>query len=73
MENRTVVGTCSICGGPVSCPSVWWSIITPVPTCEHCGAVSAQHGPVIPMKKKDYYVSTASGTVWGDDPAWVIG
>jgi len=69
MENRTVIGTCSFCGGPVSCPSAWWSIIPPVPTCESCGAVAAQHGPVIPMMPtqqwpivKPYHITTTDCT-----------
>lgn len=45
-----VVGTCSLCGGPVTVPAVWMSIIPPTPTCGHCGAVAAEHGPVIPMR-----------------------
>lgn len=46
----TSVGTCSLCGGRVSVPTVYHSIIPPVPQCESCGAVAASHGPVVPMK-----------------------
>lgn len=46
-----IVGTCSICGGQVTVPSVWHSIIPPEPTCQSCGAVAASHGPVISMVK----------------------
>lgn len=47
-EDRTI-GTCSICGGAVTVPGVWWGICPPTPTCTGCGAVAASHGPVIPM------------------------
>lgn len=47
----TINGTCSICGGAVTTPTMWHGIIPPVPTCSQCGAVpAAPHGPVIPMK-----------------------
>jgi hypothetical protein len=46
--NQTV-GTCSICGGPVTVPLAWLGIHPPSPSCGRCGAVAAQHGPVIPM------------------------
>lgn len=48
----TTVGTCSICGGPVRVPAVWMGIIPPEPTCASCGAVKADHGPVIQMKPR---------------------
>jgi hypothetical protein len=46
----TIIGTCSLCGGRVSVPSVYHSVIPPEPTCESCGAVRASHGPVIDMR-----------------------
>lgn len=50
--NRTVLGTCSLCGGPVTVPTVWHGIIPPVPTCGQCGATAKQSfGPVIPMER----------------------
>lgn len=58
-----VVGTCSICGGAVMAPLTWMSIIPPTPTCSGCGAVAAAHGPIIPMRKLDYQVTTGTGTV----------
>lgn len=45
----SVIGTCSICGGPVMVPSVWMGIYPPIPECAHCGATSANYGPTIPM------------------------
>lgn len=47
--NQTI-GTCSICGGRVTVPSIWLAVIPPTPTCENCGATAApNNGPVIPM------------------------
>ncbi|MHC4619678.1 MAG: hypothetical protein ACYTEQ_18175 [Planctomycetota bacterium] len=46
--NEQIIGTCSICGGPVVVPMVFWSVVPPVPTCGRCGATKG-HGPVIDM------------------------
>ncbi len=52
MSDR-VVGTCSLCSGPVVVPLYWHSIYPPVPTCRSCGATQRQpYGPVIPMEPK---------------------
>lgn len=56
------IGTCSICGGRVSVPAVYHSIIPPVPTCDRCGATAAQHGPVIPMTPRQTVVTTTTTT-----------
>lgn len=46
----TTVGTCSLCGGRVAVPTVWGSLLPPIPTCTRCGATAAQnYGPTIPM------------------------
>ncbi len=46
-----IVGTCSICGGPVSAST---HHIRPVPTCESCGATPREaYGPVIDMRESD--------------------
>jgi hypothetical protein len=45
-----VIGTCSLCGGRVTVPTVWMGIVPPDPTCGSCGAVKASHGPVIEMQ-----------------------
>jgi hypothetical protein len=48
LGNKTIVGTCSCCGGCVSCPLVYWSVVPPVPSCERCGArVADDFGPVV--------------------------
>jgi hypothetical protein len=46
------IGTCSICGGRVTVPKDWMCIFPPTPTCESCGAIAAEHGPVIPMNPR---------------------
>ena len=55
------VGTCGLCGGQVTVPGVWQSIIPPVPTCEACGASVAEHGPVLPMNPLTRPVVTPAG------------
>jgi len=45
------IGTCSECGGRVTIPRIWMSVIPAIPSCEHCGAIPAEpHGPIIKMK-----------------------
>lgn len=44
-----IIGTCSLCGGPVSVPMVWHGVYPPTPTCTGCGAIKRGHGPVIDM------------------------
>lgn len=63
--NPQVIGTCSICGGPVTVPGVWWGVgAPPTPRCERCGAVPQQaHGPVIPMQPAPWiWTTTTTGT-----------
>lgn len=48
-----VLGTCSLCGGPVTVPPAWYGMLPPVPTCADCGARPKQpHGPVIKMEPR---------------------
>lgn len=47
--SQSIVGTCSLCNGPVVVPNVWYGTVPPTPTCSSCGAIAAAHGPVIPM------------------------
>ena len=63
------VGTCGLCGGRVTVPGVWQSIIPPVPTCESCGASVAEHGPVLPMNPLTRPVVTTSGGT--GDAGWM--
>lgn len=48
------IGECSICGGDVygHVGSLLSTVPPPPPTCRKCGAVSAAHDPVIPMRPK---------------------
>lgn len=49
--NKQTIGTCSICGGSVTLPVYYHSVIAPTPKCERCGAVAKPSGPVIPMER----------------------
>jgi len=70
--NTRVVGRCSQCGGVVSVPTVFLSVVPPVPTCEQCGAVMnrAANLPVVPTVP----MGQPRGDRWfkrfgsGDDP-----
>lgn len=51
--NDLTIGTCGLCGGRVSVPSVWMGIFPPVPKCDSCGARPKRpHGPVIEMDSR---------------------
>lgn len=51
-----VIGTCSVCGGPVTIPTVWHGTNPPIARCSSCGATPAEgHGPIIPMKIGERY------------------
>lgn len=53
MPGHSIIGSCSLCGGAVTVPTIWHGIVPPTPTCSSCGATKrAAHGPVIPMEKK---------------------
>jgi hypothetical protein len=68
--NTQTVGTCSICGGAVTLPTMYWSVVPPVPTCSRCGAMARSSGPVIPMapapRRSTVTVSGCSTIVWPD-------
>lgn len=44
-----IIGTCSLCGGPVESPDTWLGTLPAPVTCKSCGAVKPQYGPVIDM------------------------
>lgn len=47
----SVVGTCSLCSGAVTVPSIWMGIYPPTPKCSACGAHPKNpHGPTIEME-----------------------
>jgi len=52
MSEIMILGTCSICGGPVTIPKFWNSQIPPVPSCNNCGATKKQphYGAKIEME-----------------------
>jgi hypothetical protein len=61
MNDRTV-GTCSICGGRVTVPTVYMSVKPPRPCCESCGARAKQDfGPVVEMEPR----ATVGAKEWG--------
>lgn len=63
------IGTCGLCGGPVTVPADWHSVTPPTPTCQACGAIAAQHGPVLPMVPAPPPAITTTGTGGAD---WVL-
>jgi hypothetical protein len=65
----TILGACSLCGGRVTCPTVFHSVVPPTPTCESCGAVAAQHGPVIEMAPSPWSKTSWSKTTLTDRQA----
>lgn len=50
--NRKTIGKCSICGGAVTVPTTWMSVVPPRPQCEQCGAYASQTAglPTVPME-----------------------
>lgn len=52
---NNVIGTCSLCQGPVAVPRLWYGIYPPIPHCLSCGAIvkNPHYGPVIDMKPVD--------------------
>lgn len=62
-----IIGTCSLCGGPVETPDAWMGTLPAPATCKHCGAVRPQHGPVIDMQRPCRPgCHAASGVTWRD-------
>lgn len=48
--SEIIVGTCSICGGPVVRHDIFLAMHVPPTRCKACGAVAARaYGPVIEM------------------------
>lgn len=63
MCNKTVIGKCSNCGGNVSVPTVWYSVVPPVPTCEKCGATPTDTLPIIQMQPPQW-IPVKENPVW---------
>ena len=55
------LGTCSLCGGNVVVPVIWFGISPPTPSCERCGG-RASGGPVIPMRRDTTRTATTITT-----------
>lgn len=50
---KRIIGTCSICQGPVTVPECWHGIHPPTPECSQCGAQPVNaFGPTIPMQPR---------------------
>lgn len=61
-----ILGKCSICGGRVTVPEIYWSTVPPTPKCKKCGAVATQnYGPVIPMTPR-VECGGITDTAWAD-------
>lgn len=61
-----IVGTCSLCGGPVKVPEMWMGIDPPIPQCSSCGASKKnKYGNVIEMERSlGSYIPIKNGG-WG--------
>lgn len=65
LYNETTIGTCSICSGPVTVPTIWHGVIPPTPTCRKCGAIkAADYGPVIKMEPRRWGTVTTTEITW---------
>lgn len=53
--NDYIMGTCSLCGGPVVGPAIWHGICPPPIHCQDCGAEPAVNGKIIEMVPRKYY------------------
>lgn len=71
-----IIGTCSLCGGPVESPDAWLGTLPAPATCKNCGAVRPQHGPVIEMHRPEKggvvkdSVPTTPGSTGDPLPKW---
>lgn len=43
--SKRILGSCGLCGGTVSVPLAFLSLVPPVPACESCGAVPRDAAP----------------------------
>jgi len=74
--NKQTIGRCSNCGGAVTLPVYFHSVVTPQPECEDCGAVAKARGPVIdmgpPRNSKIQSVQVASLLTTGEKVRWSL-
>jgi hypothetical protein len=60
-----IVGTCSLCKGPVATPGVWMGTVPAPRRCQRCGAHAKEdYGPVIEMDPVTRYEPTLTGDWW---------
>ena len=53
MSDKVKIGVCSICGGDVTTPHAWRSIVPPPPEeCSRCGATRDEGWPIIVMTRR---------------------
>ena len=63
--NDHVVGTCGNCGGAVTVPRAFLSVIAPVPRCERCHATPKRvFGPTLPMNPAPLREDRDWGAPW---------
>jgi hypothetical protein len=48
---QQVVGRCSLCGGSVTIPTFYHSVVPPTPTCQSCGATKKNTMPIVEMEQ----------------------
>lgn len=50
--NSQTIGRCDQCGGRVTVPRAWMSVVPPIPKCESCGATYHEEDqmPTLPMR-----------------------
>lgn len=53
--NHRIVGKCSVCGGIVSVPTLWYGVNRPPLMCESCGAVAddTANMHIVPMRQNN--------------------
>lgn len=52
-EHDSTIGACSLCGGPVQIPRMWFGAEPPRPRCMLCRAESTSLAPVIEMRPRN--------------------
>lgn len=55
------VGVCGACGGEVTVPRVWHSVVPPRPQCSRCHRYAKPQGPMIEMENKPRRVVPSAG------------
>ncbi len=68
--NKIVLGKCSICGGIVSMPTIWFGILPPIAACESCFAIEDKYSdlptvPMTPLPINDWRYRVNDKTSWG--------